>query len=415
MKNVVVISVDTMRADALKKWGGKPFIAPQMNYLAEKGAIFSQIRAESSWTLPSHTSLFTGNTPWAMGVDDVEDKLAPEKITFTEVLRANGYSTFAVVTHLFLDRPYGLAQGFENVVYPESENADDAVTYSISWIRSTKKPYFLFLHLFDAHWPYNPPGGVIEQLQSEAPPKAVTRIARLKSVDDYVKKALGPNKNLLNAARALYYSEVNFADTQLGRLFYELLNADDPPYILLISDHGEAFGEKWIIGHALTLDEVLIHVPVILVGPGIQPGRKVNSPGQLADMPAMLFDLLGIPKPPQFLGRNLLKEDKAPPSISCTSFAMEDQNCAIFFNGYKYAQSMFLRLKGRKIERRPTLYDIADDPNEEQDLRHANPELTDSLRAMLDSAVSPGKDVKKSSIALPADKKRKLKSLGYIQ
>lgn len=311
LPNVLLISVDTMRADRLGCYGG-PAKTPNIDWLAARGLRLEQALSPSPWTLPAHAAMFAGRHPSLLGVSRVMHKLGAAHITLPEVLTANGYRAAGFVSHLFVSRVYGFDQGFSEFTYVLSEKADDVVSRAVSWLEGKRQPWFLFCHFFDPHWPYTP------ERETLPPHGDADLLVDLLQTTDYA-RALRAAQTDPTLARDVwlprYDAELGEVDIALGRLFDFLANRSilEDTLIVLVSDHGEAFGERisengkdefvsgkvGYFGHGVTCQPSVIRVPWIIAGPG---ARTMSPVGQvdLTDLPAIVLRLLDLPTQPDF-------------------------------------------------------------------------------------------------------------------
>lgn len=294
--NLVLISIDTLRTDVIGAYGATVSAAPSLDELAASGVRFAEVRAPSSWTVPSHAALLTGRWPWRLGVRRVADAVPLRAVTLAEMLADAGYQTRAVVTHLFVDVPYGMGQGFARVAHPLSERAPEAVEAALRhWqSRDRSRPMFLFVHLYDPHWPYDP------LLDTPSALLAETTLADRVSVqefDDFYaliqRLRFGP-PSLTRAARALYAGEVYTADRAVGRLLHVVAESERPTLVSVVADHGELFGEHSFYGHGISLYEPEIRVPWIVAGPDVPAATTLEGSAGLIDVMPTLLGLLGV-------------------------------------------------------------------------------------------------------------------------
>ncbi len=326
--NIVLISVDTLRADHLGLYGyGRP-TSPRLDAWARGAVVFEEAVAPAPWTLPSHVSMLTGVTALAHGVN--YRLPAPASLPFlAEILRAHGYSTAAWTGGSWLAPRYGFAQGFD--VYHAWTAPDDwdgelaaHVEAAVDWLRRTAaEPFFLFFHTFETHAPYLPREPFYSRWARDAglrsapiriydrllPPLAeegfVLRKQLVVGRDGETGFGASPEEQIqLGVA---YDSGIAYADRQLGRLLEALAerNLTERTLVVLTSDHGESLGEEGLVSHGHLHDSNLL-VPWILALPG---GRAAGEriPGQvgLVDLVPTVLDLLGLPVPGGLDGRSL--------------------------------------------------------------------------------------------------------------
>jgi arylsulfatase A-like enzyme/Tfp pilus assembly protein PilF len=282
-KNVLLITIDTLRADRLSCYGSKHLKTPNIDSLAKKGILFSRAFANTSTTLPSHTNILLGTTPLDHGVHDILNFIVSEEyLTLAEHLKSQGYSTEAIVSAYSLDSRFGLDQGFDvyddnyarsySKSFPALERKSEVVVENaLARIKVLEEPWFLWLHLWDPHAPYEPSEPFKTQYEKNP-----------------------------------YDGEVAYVDFVLGKLFDELnkKNLYDKTMLILTGDHGESLGQHEELTHAFFAYNTTIWVPLILRIPGIKPGRVDQNVSHLDIFPT-ICDSLGIDKPAFLQGTSL--------------------------------------------------------------------------------------------------------------
>ncbi|MEI6246232.1 MAG: sulfatase, partial [Acidobacteriota bacterium] len=282
---VILISIDTLRADHLSLYGYTKGRTPNIDALAKESVVFDRAYAHAPQTLPSHTSILTGELPFEHGVrDNIGFTVRPNTPTMASLFRSAGYATGGFVSAYVLRTETGIGQGFDvyNAELPAGSldrplaqvqrTAPDTVSAAIRWLTSHVDPkLFLFVHLYEPHMPYEPP-------------------ARFKDL-------------------APYDGEIAAADEAIGTLMAELRRRDwyDSATIALISDHGEGLGDHGEDEHGLFLYEPTIHVPFVLKLPKERSaGRRVTTPVQHIDLLPTFAATAGFKAPAALRGRNLL-------------------------------------------------------------------------------------------------------------
>jgi tetratricopeptide (TPR) repeat protein len=266
-RNLMLITIDTLRADRLGVYGYMAARTPVIDGLARGGARFSRAYAAAPITLPSHATLMTGRYPPSHGARHNGMRVDPSVPTIAERLKAAGFATGAFVAAFPLDQRFGLGKGFDLYedrmpttaqgrpanVRPASQVVDQALV----WLRANRgKRYFLWVHVFEPHAPYGQPG--------DRRPMTFR-----------------------------YDDEVAEVDRQIGRLL-DALSADMPSTVTVIaSDHGEAFGEHSEIGHSIFVYDTTLQVPLVIYGPSIDP-RVIDQPVGLVDVAPTALKLLGL-------------------------------------------------------------------------------------------------------------------------
>jgi len=355
--NVLLIVLDTVRADRLSLYGYGRDTTPNLVRLADQGVRFERARASAPWTLPSHASLFTARWPHEL---DVERLGRPDTTcsTLAEFLGAHGYATAGFVANqFFCGHESGLARGFDSYKdFPVNANtvlrasslgwmlarvagrasgelrwwltADVASTVSLDFVRKDaravnrefldwlssngERPFFAFLNYFDAHDPYLTPHGATSRCA--AVPRSRADFAVLRDWQKLDKRALSPND--IQLARDAYDNCIASLDHDLGRLMAELQGRGvlEKTLLILTADHGEQFGEHGSFGHGFSLYEPEIHVPLVMIFPGrIPPYRIAGETVSLRDVPATVVDLLGLKGDSPFPGTSLAAAWQLPP------------------------------------------------------------------------------------------------------
>ena len=277
--SLLLITVDTLRADALESYGAAPGCSPALAAFGASAVVFEDVRASSSWTLPTLASLMTGLFTTTHGCWTLRDSLDPSFSTLAEELQAAGWDTAAVVSHVFLGRPYGLDQGFthyDDELVLEMSRSHEAISSPAITAKGVRflqqkaaaadgRPWFLWLHYFDPHEVYQPHAGLSERWADEGD--------------------LG-----------LYRGEVAWTDRHIGTVLEALdeLGLADDVVVALTADHGEEFGEHGGTSHGKTLYVEVERVPLAIRAPGVAP-RRVAERVRTVDVAPTLLELLGFP------------------------------------------------------------------------------------------------------------------------
>ncbi|MBK7760244.1 MAG: sulfatase-like hydrolase/transferase [Deltaproteobacteria bacterium] len=437
--DVVVIVLDTFRADRLAAYGGDPDLAPNLNKFAETATVFTAMRATGSWTLPSHGSLFTGEFPMEHGGHgspaDAATKayaLSTDVPTLAERLTEAGWGTVGIAANrAFLDSIWGLARGFElwmceglsaghELGYAQGDRITGLAQAALTrWNKPeapAPRPLFLFLNYMDTHTPWVPREGYTahpERIDAQFLPGARLWPQAKKGRWNRSRIAILSNKRDATKAERetweeAYNAEVRFVDAQVGALLDSLpsLGVGPEDYVILLSDHGEFLGEHRLLEHSKDLYDEVLRVPLMVRGPGFSPGLN-PSPIQTHDVPELILAALGLPplsdEPPttdlqvselyyarhRDLGVPALKErfDRVR-----RSFVLNDQKLIL--------------TEGGPSER----YDLRADPQELRPLAEPNPALEDRARAWSEGHV-PNQG---AAPTLDAAQEERLKALGYM-
>ena len=327
-RNVLLISVDTLRADRLGCYGyGRP-TSPRIDGLAAEGVRFHQAISQAPWTTPSHISLLTSRYPSSHHVTQSfsgferflkEGRgyrvLAEDAITLAEVLQAHGYRTLALTGGATLGAELGFAQGFD-AYREDSYGLLERVRPMLGeWLEESRDlPFFIFLHMFDVHAPYahtEMTEGVLTDAQRGAIHRGLGEPGH-GDISGFASLLRGLGLYRVEVTSALYDGGIRFTDNFLGHLLDDLrrLGLEDRTLVVLTSDHGEEFGDhdpgRFYDAHCQTVYEELIRVPLVVRLPGAIPaGRVVDTPVELVDVAPTILDVLGIRTPPAMEGKSL--------------------------------------------------------------------------------------------------------------
>jgi arylsulfatase A-like enzyme/tetratricopeptide (TPR) repeat protein len=388
-QNVLLVTIDTLRADRLGAYGYAGARTPNLDRLAGQGVLFEDVTVQVPLTLPSHASLFTGLVPPAHGVrDNTYFRLDEQRETLAEMLRARGYETAAFVGAFVLDRSFGLAQGFDlyddalpsstpEIAGTVSERRGEEVTRAFSsWLtrRSSERPFLAWLHYFDPHLPYAPP--------APFPPG--------------------------------YDGEIAYVDAQIGLVLHalEASGTREETLIVVTSDHGESLGEHGEKTHGFFVYDATLRVPLILSGPAFPSRRRVSAPAKGIDILPTLLESLAAPIPDGIQGASLLAlvrgEDgtrRAPTYAECYASKLN----------FRWAPLVALREDGFKyIEApRPELYDLTRDPAETKNLVESDPDRVHRMRARLAEILRGFPEPQSARTEPDPETVARLRSLGY--
>jgi arylsulfatase A-like enzyme/predicted Zn-dependent protease len=396
--NVIVVTLDTTRADRLPCYGRQDLATPTIDAFAARGVRFENCYAQTPLTLPSHTTLMTGTLPLFHGIRDNGGFFVPEKLkTMAELYKDKGYETGAFIAAFVLDSKWGLNQGFDTyydkfdmskfkrislgtVQRPANEVLDQA----LPWLEARKdKRFFAWLHLYDPHTPYEPPAPY-DRLYAGRP----------------------------------YLGEIAFADSQLARLWSWLGSNDllDKTFIVFAGDHGESLGEHEEHSHGFFVYQGAIHVPLIVVTP-FPKLQGVVSPEvtTLADVLPTVCDMSGLPVPAEVQGKSLLptffgrRRKETPLAYSETYYPRFHYG----WSDLKSVQDGRFKLILAPV---PELYDVLADPHEEKNLVYLEKKAYERLNAEAEAFIGQASrnayemDVSK----VDEETREKLSALGYV-
>ena len=392
-ERVVLVSIDTLRADHVGCYGAAFAHTPRLDALAAGGVRFTTAISPAPLTLPSHTTLLTGLDPPEHGVrHNGVFRLAEDVPTLAEGMREAGFATAAFVAAYVLDRQFGLARGFDRYDDRTSRRqssrrgilgfaerpADQVVDAALEWLGSAPERFFLWVHLYDPHGEYRPPPGFASAF---------------------------PNRP--------YDGEIAFADAQVGRLLTAVGERfpDGRTLIVVTADHGEGLGEHGEASHSHLVYDATQHVPLLMNGPGLPAGRVVDPMVALRDVAPTILDLAGAPPLPGATGRSLAATargralERRPAHVETLATQLD----------WGWSPLLGLRTDGFKYVRAPRseLYDLAADPGETQNLVEADPERAAALDAELDRRLASARPVA-PNLELADEGRERLEALGYV-
>jgi len=439
--NVLLIVIDTLRADHLGSYGYERDTSPYLDGLARAGTRFETARAPSSWTGASVASLLTGLSPLEHGLEHHNSALPDAQATMPEAFQKAGYETVAFSANpAFVTPEVGFGQGFDRFdklrgkevprgtpgdvqwgdaamqTLVEVATADRVSDTAIAWLRErqTERPFFAYLHYFDPHAGYYPPD--LYAARFGVPANAPLRgPAQKQFIYRHIRDAGATTPADLATLVALYDAEIAFTDLQVGRVLLELLARKAGPTIIIVtSDHGEEFGEHGGLQHSRTLFDELLHVPLIISGPNVPANATVEAPTSLLDVWPLLADLTDVPTPshlrPQSLRQLIRNPTPHRPFFGDLAVSWGIHTSAVISDSTKLI-----------IDRADAaaLYDLAEDPGERHDTARESPARTEALGAALRTRraralTSPHHSVRAQFVITPARRAR-LEALGYLE
>jgi len=439
--SIVLVLIDTLRADYLGTYGFAGDVSPRIDRFAQEAIVFENAFSQAPWTKPSIATLFTSLHPKQHGVSahgsqfltetgaELRASALPRRaLTLAEGLRRAGYETAAFVANPWIRQGLGFAQGFDTFEEETGATpvfADAILAKARKWLaeRSSEKPFFLYLHFMDIHGPYDPPADDVRAVQDSGSLGA-RRALRREELDrrrGYLMKApwtTRPEGRRLETWRGRYAAGVRALDREIGGFLDDLAARGllDDSVVVITSDHGEELLDHGDFDHGNTLYDEQIHVPLVVRLPGgAGGGRRVDDVVGLIDVMPTLLGLAGSEVSPKLAGRDLgvLLEGK--------SFAGSE--IAISAGVKRRPELESVRTRTHKLVRdgktgETALFDLAADPGESRDLSATAPQV----RAALEKALSVhGAEIARSPIL---EKRRarvgrrtadKLRSLGYLE
>ncbi len=398
-RNLLLITLDTTRADRLGVYGYARPSSAGIDRLASEAVVFDRAYSTSSWTLPSVVSLMTGHYPTTHRCNRDRSALTDEFVTLAETLRDAGFRTGAVVSHIYLEKRHGLEQGFDHydqeLVLSTGKMSHEAVTSpaisdkGIAWIeeraRDPRARWFLWLHYFDPHIEYRAHPGVSEAFGTE------------EEQDRYV-------------------GEIAFTDSHLGRVLEALAEHDlqRETAVILLADHGEEFGEHGGAQHRRTLYEEVLRIPLIVRAPGIEATR-VPTPVSTVDVLPTALALLGADPVSDLPGSSLVPLMLEEANVASRPVLAELNEKPIRLNAVVVDRWKLVR---DLVNDQSMLFDLHSDPGEQADLCAADPEraaaMTRTLQQLMEAARQAAEEKgPPATIDLSPEDVELLENLGY--
>ena len=426
-KNIILISLDTVRPDHLGTYGYPKDTSPTIDRLAEKGAVFNDAVAVSPWTRPSNATLLTGVYPLQHGARTFRSTLSADVPSLPELLAPAGFRCAAIVSSMLINERSGLDRGFEFFRYvsewkrlpgggKRSQDPGTRVTRdAIEWLdANAESRFFLFLHYYDAHSDYWAADEFQRLFASDYEGEVNGSTAQLMAVLRG-ERQLGEGE--LEHLKALYDAEIRQLDDEIRKLieYLESEGLDRSTAILVTSDHGEEFMEHGGVLHARTYFREVIGVPLVMAGPGVPQGWRSDVVASHVDIAPTLLALAGLPVPPSMAGLDLARfwSSSPPPPTSRHLFAEADHSNDVP-DQYRMVRSGSHKLI---VDRRTGVYqfyDLAVDPAERHDVGEKHPERVREQLAAL-RAFEAEQRVPGGSLDLSSDDLEALSVLGYVE
>ncbi len=432
---IILISLDTLRADHLGCYGYHRDTSPCIDAFAKENVLFEKTVVQSPYTLPSHMSIMTSLYPSSHGVYNKNTRLAEENVTLAELLHDVGYQTAAFVDGGYMNALFGFNQGFD--VYDDwggsieqVEEVGKGIAHILpkakKWLNKNKaKPFFLFIHCYDIHSPYAPPPpydnifhDFVYTGKLEPSTETLIQVAwkGMKTTDEDVRHFM-----------ALYDGGIRYTDKQIGDFLLYLKEIDlyDPSLIIITSDHGEEFKEHGSFLHWQLYYRPNLHVPLIIHLPNnAARGARINELVQSVDLLPTLLDITGIPPLPMAEGKSLVpvierNKDFMSYFLGINYYASKEEA----YNGFAedlnprdwsiisddYQMIYFLKSKSTQ------LFNIKADPLAQKDIAKDNKHIIEELLAKYKQDYNLKSHYKPSPITLDEQTQNELKALGYVQ
>lgn len=396
IRNVLLISIDTCRADHLSCYGFSRETTPNIDNIASRGVLFENAISPVPITLPAHCSMMTGNIPPYHGVHkNASFKLDDSSVTLAEILRSNGFATVGIISSFVLERQFGLSQGFDTYedsfkqgregLFGSERVGAETSAVAMDWLDENKdKKFFMFLHYYDPHLDYEPPEPFASTYADEP-----------------------------------YAGEIAYTDFCIGKVIEKLktLGLYESTLIVIAGDHGEMLGEHGEIDHRFFVYQSAIKVPLLFGVPGQKKPKRITELAGLVDILPTICSLLDIEVPARVQGKDLLaevnqKRKRTEPEqryFYCESYTPvfygANPLLAVLDNEFKYIRTT-----------RPELYDLVEDPGEVNNLAGDLPQkvriLEDKLQQILEQ--NKRKAQTRSQVELDDSAIKRLESLGYV-
>lgn len=440
---VILITIDTLRADALSCYGGPPKSSPNIDALAAQGDRFTNAVSPAPWTLPSITSIMTGLSVFAHDVDNMSARLPDNLATLAEHMRRTGRTTAAIGLNPFFEDQHNVGQGFDDLsaFYPRPSlgssfgsrrlqgskglwtripDSEQLTEDTLAWLESNhEKPFFLWVHYLDPHTPYTPP---VENLDETLySPKVGYSLRDLASMhaQEASRRFDTHDRRWI---RELYQGEVRDVDANVGRILDRLraYGIYDEALIVLTSDHGEEFWEHDGFEHGRSLYRELLQVPLIIKQPNQQARAVVDELVGTVSLTPTLLDWADLDwNPEDYSAASLLPllegrpEEFQPAPVFSTSVVTYEDRMSVVFDNHKYIRS--------KLTGREELYDLAADPQERLDLMALHPEVAAAARKLLGRHIEASAELRgrlgltvETNGPASRENRKMLESLGYV-
>ena len=432
--DVVLVSVDTLRADRLGCYGYERGTSPNIDQLAARGVVFEQCLSQAPWTLPSYGSLFTSLYPaehragisekadiWTEGgvaadYSKLGQKLLADVPTLASELRAAGYRTASFYFNPYLGPQTGVARGFDEYAFMRY-TAKAGVDRALEWLELNRGlPRFLLLQLIDPHWPYAPPAPFDTRFGA----RKVEDIANYPWALSSIRDALPPQKKQQLLSN-LYDGEIAYTDQQVGRLFdyFDTPGTLDQALVIFHSDHGEEFWDHGQFEHGHALHQELLRVPLILSMPRQLAPLRVTGSVRTIDVFPTILDVLGLARPAGLRGSSLLPLARGElKHVSLTGFAES------ILWGRPYApfdEAKTLVTDDWKLvvgdgDAPISLYRLSSDPLEQNNLASEQVQQVKQLKERLSALYSQARNGSVGeSLQLDQDQQDQLNNLGYTE
>ncbi|MFK7987070.1 MAG: sulfatase [Sandaracinaceae bacterium] len=427
-RNVVLYLIDTLRADRLEAYDADTRVrAPGLSRFARGASTFLGARSQENWTKPSVATLLSSLLPWEHTAFADASRVPSTVRLMPQHLHDEGFTTAGFVANGYVSNRFGFRRGWDtwrNYIREGRSTRGEALARDVlSWLdeRPEEPPFFLYVHAIDPHVPYRPPSHWVEEYDP-GPYHGPVDFSRNATLLERIKTGglrLGARDR--RRLEALYDGEVSYQDTHLSAILdgLESRGLADDTMVIITADHGEELYDHGSVGHGHSLYDELVHVPLLIRLPGLPPAQIQGSVGLVDVLPTVL-DALGHTVPDSLSGRSLLPmlrgESESAPPVSVAGFMGNWRS--VVSGRYK----LLARSRGRY-----QVYDLIDDPDEQQNLAASRPELVAYLRGLMGvslahspAAITPGRRVRRapthraSEATIDAELEAQLRALGYV-
>ncbi len=402
--SIILISIDTLRADEVGCYGAESSNTPAIDDFAKEAIRFTRAYAPSSWTIPSHAGLLTGLAGHRHSAVTMDSRLRPEVFTLAERCKQKGYATGAFVTSFMLSPRYGFGAGFDHYLMAPDAPGEQVVDAAVDWLEKHRyQPSFLFLHLFDPHWPYDPADRSLPGANAD-------------NFHGFVGNVLNADESLRAQWRERYRRDIRAADKALGRFIAKVKTQQQWEYtwVIVVSDHGEEWWDHGFLGHAVTLHEEMLHVPLLVKKSGTDPARTVDYPVSLEDVLPTLASRLSLPGEHRFDGVDLFAKPAEERGIFAADTIWGEPRFALIRGNAKGITRYAWRFGDFAGEAPDAFFDLCNDPREQHNLAQSE-EGSEFLLGLWTQVEKIGPQAGSTSPTLPPNVRERLRSLGYLE
>ena len=432
-ESILLWIIDTLRVDRLGFHGHDRPVSPNLDALAERSTVFERAIAQSSWTRPAVATLLTGVGPERHGIRELSHGLEESFATLPELLREFGYATAGFSANANVTADTGFAQGFDRFEYGETD-VDDLARQALAWLdeltaRSPEQPFFLMILSVEPHASFAPAAPFRSRFAAGVDDPELGSVAHLRALS---RKQAVSTPELVEKLFLLYDGEIAWNDHAFGEFRRELARRGRDPLVAVVADHGEAFEERGVFGHAWDLHREVLDIPFFVHRPGQTEGRRVDLPVQQADLLPTLIEVAGGAPGPGIEGDSLLPllhggADGAERSGGAglpAARALADRPLLSTMDTFKRPAASLVRGRYKLIElRRPgqasgrQLFDWVDDPEERHDLAAERPILAGRLARLLREQLElSGRGAAPApEVEVDEETRRRLRAMGYIE